>query len=77
MKKYRDILKEKYADKSDVYIAYATGSRTAQDKLICKIISDAFGDYPDAVKLACIRNALRDSWEGAAEYARGFDVEVD
>ena len=75
--KYRDILREKYAGKSKVFVAYATGSRTAPDMLISQIIAAAFGDDPDAVKLARIRNALRDSWTGAAEYASSFDVEVN
>lgn len=75
--KYRDILREKYAGKSRVFVAFATGSRTATDKLISEIIAAAFSDEPDAVKLSRIRNALRDSWTGAAEYASSFDVGVD
>lgn len=40
-------------------------------------LQDAGCDAPDAVKLARIRSALCDSWAGAAEYARSFDVEVE
>lgn len=77
MKKYRDILKEKYAGKSEVYTAFATGSGSANDVLLNTIIAAAYSYEPDAVTLARIRNALRDSWAGATEYARSFDVEVD
>lgn len=76
--KYRDILRvEKYAGKSKVFVAYATGSRTAPDKLIGEIIAAAYSDRPDVEKITRIRAALTDSWTGSAEYARSFDVGVD
>lgn len=74
---YREYLKSRYAGKSEVYTAFATGSRSANDKMLNAIIAAVYSDAPDAVKLARIRSALCDSWAGAAEYARSFDVEVE
>lgn len=74
---YREFLKARYAGKSEVYTAFATGRRSANDVLLNTIIAAAYCDAPDAVKLARIRSALGDSWAGAPEYARSFDVEVE
>lgn len=74
---YRELLQARYAGKSEVYTAFATGSGSANDVLLNTIIAAAYCDAPDAVKLARIRSALGDSWAGAAEYARSFDVGVD
>ena len=74
---YREFLKDRYAGKSEVYTAFATGRRSANDVLLNTIIAAAYCDAPDAVKLARIRSALGDSWADAAEYARSFDVEVE
>lgn len=74
---YHEYLKSRYAGKSEVYTAFATGSGSANDVLLNTIIAASYYEAPDAVKLARIRSALGDSWAGAAEYARSFDVEVD
>lgn len=74
---YRELFKARYTGKSEVYTAFATGSGSANDVLLNTIIAAAYCDAPDAVKLARIRSALGDSWAGAAEYARSFDVEVE
>ena len=74
---YRELFNARYAGKSDVYTAFATGRRSANDTLLDAIIAAAYSDAPDTAKLARIRSALGDSWAGAAEYARSFDVEVE
>ena len=74
---YRELLQARYAGKSEVYTAFATGRRSANDTLLNEIIAAAYSDAPDTAKLARIRSALGDSWAGAAEYARSFDVGVD
>ena len=74
---YRELFKARYTGKSEDYTAFATGSGSANDVLLNTIIADAYSDAPDTAKLARIRSALGDSWAGAAEYARSFDVEVE
>lgn len=74
---YRELLQARYAGKSEVYTAFATGRRSANDTLLNEIIAATYSAAPDAAKLARISSALGDSWEGAAEYARSFDVEVE
>lgn len=73
---YRELFKARYTGKSEVYTAFATGRCTANDTLLGEIIAAAYSDAPDDAKIARIRSALQDSWAGATEYARGFDVEV-
>ena len=60
-----------------IYDAFAAGKPTAKDDLIRAIIEEVYSDRPDTEKVCRVRSLLRDSFAGATEHARGFDVEVD
>ena len=69
------IIVERKGKNGTLTVTDPTGKRAGQT-LLNEIIAAAYSDAPDTAKLARIRSALGDSWAGAAEYARSFDVEV-
>lgn len=62
---------------SKMFDVFAAGRLTAKDELIRAIADAVFAAGADVDKVCTVRGLLRDANAGAAERARGFDLEVE